>query len=59
MMNDLRISLQWEHWCKQAADKAGINVEELKKKLENDEACLEISFKSESLPDDDTLQIDR
>lgn len=34
----------WEIWCEQAATKAGISVDELKKRLcEDDNACLEIS----------------
>jgi len=34
----------WERSCKQAADEAGISLEELKNKLESGEAHLEISI---------------
>ena len=39
---------QWECWCKEAALKAGISIDELKKKLEANEAYLEISAGSAS-----------
>lgn len=32
----------WEKWCREAADKAGLTVEELKRRLANNEAVLEI-----------------
>lgn len=38
----------WEHYCRQAAHKAGISVEEVKSRLANDTACLQISFTADA-----------
>jgi len=34
----------WDNMCSKAAAKAGISIEEVKKRLDNGEAVLEISF---------------
>jgi hypothetical protein len=50
-MTDRRLTELWERWVRQAADEAGISTDELKRRLDSGEACLEIRA-TFSLPPD-------
>jgi hypothetical protein len=39
---DTGLNEVWEKWCREAADKAGISIEEVKRRLAFDEGALEI-----------------